>query len=82
MTLICSAFVLNGLVLSANADTDELCLGADLSQDNGMMCDLVFDANGSLVSRHTYIWDDEMDTKGMLIESFTANVSETRIALN
>lgn len=82
MTLICSAFVLNSFMLSNNAENEDVCLGSDLSQDNGMMCDLVFDANGSLISRNTYIWDSERDSKGMLIESYTANVPSTKIAKN
>ncbi|MCQ2227776.1 MAG: hypothetical protein MJZ01_07720 [Bacteroidales bacterium] len=46
----------------------------DLSVDNGQLHDMVFDANGNLLSETTYAWNNEKDCRGDVISSNIYNM--------
>ncbi|MCQ2202962.1 MAG: hypothetical protein MJZ15_00820 [Bacteroidales bacterium] len=65
MTLVCGTVVLNYFFPANAVAVREI--GDDLSTDNGLLCDMVFDSKGCLLSETTYRWDNGKDTKGDIV---------------
>ncbi len=65
IALICGTVVLN-YMFPANEKTATV-IGDDLSTDDDLLCDIVFDQNGNMLSETTYRWDNKLDTKGDVI---------------
>ena len=39
----------------------------DLSTDDDLLCDIVFDKNGNMLSETTYKWNNQLDCKGDIV---------------
>lgn len=78
MTLVCSTVVLNYIypVESEHVATE---MGDDLSTDNGLLYDMVFDGQGNLLSETTYRWNAKEDTKGDIVNRTTVSLYETLV---
>lgn len=74
VTLGIAIAVVAGVVyVSTNAENNEkINVAADFNIDlsqNENLCDLVFDANGVLISNITYAWNAQSNTRGEILAS-------------
>lgn len=65
VALICGTVVLN-YMFPANPKADYV-LSNDLSTDDDLLCDIVFDKNGNMLSETTYKWNNQLDCKGDIV---------------
>lgn len=65
IALICGTVVLN--YMFPTAERTVFVVGNDLSTDDDMLCDIVFDQDGNMLSETTYKWDKKLDCKGDVV---------------
>ncbi len=69
ITLIAGTVALN-YIFPVN-EKPVAALGDDLSTDNDLLCDIVFDQYGNILSEITYKWDNNLDCKGDIVSKVT-----------
>lgn len=72
MVLICGTVVLNYLLPQNNTYDPVALLGDDLSEDDGKLYDIVFDANGELIMARQYTWNIASNKCGDLLDEYIA----------
>lgn len=75
MSLVCGTVVLNYMYPAQTEVATEF--GNDLSSDNGLLCDMIFDGQGNLLSETTYKWDSKNNAKGDIVNRTVVYSHET-----